>query len=68
MESAQRRLLRLWHRLFRLWIDPAGFSTAELLGNAAMAIGVLVVIWGALKIMGVDVINVIGQKLHSSLP
>lgn len=37
--------------------DDAGFNTAELLGNAALAIGALVVIWGALNQMGADVVD-----------
>lgn len=34
-----------------------GLSTAELLGNAALAIAALVVIWGLLQALGVDVVN-----------
>lgn len=41
----------------RMRRGEAGFSTAELLGNAALAILALVVIWGLLKALGVDVIN-----------
>jgi hypothetical protein len=62
------RLILFLQRLVLVLQDPEGFSTAELLGNAAMAIGALVVIWGALKILGVDIINLISQKLHNSLP
>lgn len=44
-------------RAARIRRDQAGFSTAELLGNAALAILALVVIWGLLQALGVDVIN-----------
>lgn len=37
--------------------EEEGFSTAELLGNAALAILALVAIWGVLQALGVDVIN-----------
>ena len=36
--------------------DESGMTTAELLGNAALAIGVLVVLWAGLKAMGTDII------------
>ena len=41
----------------RLHDDEGGFNTAELLGNAALAIVALVVIWGALQALGVDVVE-----------
>lgn len=34
-----------------------GFSTAELLGNAALGIAALIAIWGVLQVLGVDVVN-----------
>ncbi len=37
-------------------LGDEGFSTAELLGNAALAIGALIVIWAALQSLGVDVV------------
>ena len=40
----------------RLLMEEDGLSTAELLGNAALAIGALVVIWGALQIVGVNIV------------
>jgi hypothetical protein len=40
-----------------------GMTTAELLGNAALGIAALVVIWGALQIMGLHVIDWIEQTL-----
>ena len=68
MENAQRRLLALWLRVVTLWRDPEGFTTAELLGNAAMAIVALIAIWGALKLLGVDILTVIHNKLIAQLP
>jgi len=37
--------------------DERGLSTAELLGNAALAIAALVVIWAALEALGVEVVE-----------
>lgn len=37
--------------------DDRGLSTAELLGNAALAIAALVVIWAVLQQLGVDVVS-----------
>ena len=45
--------------------DDAGLSTAELLGNAALAIGALVVIWGVLQAAGVDIVNWISDQVIS---
>lgn len=48
----------------RLIDEEDGLSTAELLGNAALAIGALVVIWGALQILGVDIVNWIREQIN----
>ena len=40
-----------------------GLSTAELFGNAALAIAALVVIWGLLQALGVDVVDWIRTKI-----
>ncbi|MEX2619136.1 MAG: hypothetical protein WD250_02845 [Egibacteraceae bacterium] len=48
----------------RLDEGEEGFSTAELLGNAALGIAALVAIWGLLQLLGLDVIDMIrGQIL-----
>lgn len=47
----------------RLHRDEQGLSTAELLGNAALAIAVLVIIWGLLEALGVDVIDYIRESV-----
>lgn len=47
----------------RLHHEEGGFSTAELLGNAALGIIALVVIWGLLQQLGVDVVNYVRQSL-----
>lgn len=43
--------------------DEAGMTTAELLGNAALGVLALVVIWGALQSLGVDVVNMLRDSL-----
>lgn len=68
MENARLKLLALWRRMFALWVQPDGFATAELLGNAAMAIVALIAIWGALKLLGIDILTVIHNKLLAQLP
>jgi hypothetical protein len=41
----------------RIHEDDSGLSTAELLGNAALAIAALVVIWAILQQLGVDIVT-----------
>ena len=43
--------------------DDRGPNTAELMGNAALAIAALVVIWAALQTLGVDVVGWIRGQL-----
>jgi hypothetical protein len=43
--------------------DDSGLNTAELMGNAALAIAALVVIWAALQALGVDVVGWIRGQL-----
>ena len=43
--------------LARLRDDDRGLNTAELMGNAALAIAALVVIWGALQALGLDIVG-----------
>lgn len=47
---------KLRHRVERLVVE-GGFGTAELLGNAALGIAVLVVIWALLQGLGSDVVS-----------
>jgi len=49
--------------LSRLDADEDGFSTAELLGNAALGVVALVVIWGALRALGVDIVEMVRSQL-----
>ena len=44
--------------------DDAGFSTAELLANAALGVAALVIIWGALSGVGEGVIQQITSALN----
>ncbi len=43
--------------------DERGLSTAELLGNAALAIAALVVIWAALEALGLEVVEWIRAQI-----
>lgn len=47
----------------QLAVDEDGFSTAELLGNAALGIAALVAIWAVLQALGVNVITWIQTQL-----
>ena len=47
-------VVRAWAHALRT--DDRGLNTAELMGNAALAIAALVVIWGALQALGVDIV------------
>lgn len=67
MEFVSLRLLLLWHRATEVWSDPEGFSTAELLGNAALAIGALVAIWAFLRIVGIDLLKDIQNAVEKTL-
>lgn len=49
--------------LRRLRNEDRGLNTAELMGNAALAIAALVVIWGALQALGVDIVGWIRGQL-----
>lgn len=53
----------IWNRLRPSWRDERGLNTAELMGNAALAIAALVVIWGALQALGVDIVGWIRGQL-----
>lgn len=44
-------------------LDDEGLSTAELLGNAALAIGALVLIWGALQVAGINIVGWIEDQV-----
>lgn len=53
--------LKAWSEAMRT--DDRGLNTAELMGNAALAIAALVVIWGALQALGVDLVGWIRGQL-----
>lgn len=53
--------LKTWSEAMRT--DDRGLNTAELMGNAALAIAALVVIWGALQALGVDMVGWIRGQL-----
>lgn len=50
-----------WVRALR--DDDRGLNTAELMGNAALAIAALVIIWGALQMLGMDIIGWIRTEM-----
>jgi hypothetical protein len=53
--------IRQWFRT--AWDDDRGLNTAELMGNAALAIAALVVIWAALETLGLDIVGWIRTEL-----
>ena len=46
--------------------EERGLNTAELLGNAALAIVALIAIWAALKQAGLDIIEWITDQLFTA--
>lgn len=60
MRRHARRLLAF---MSEVRADERGLNTAELLGNAALAIVALVAIWAGLQSLGIDLIEQIGQML-----
>jgi hypothetical protein len=58
------KLLDLLNRVLdRCSGSEAGMTTAELLGNAALGVLALVVIWGLLQSLGVDIVNWMRNQL-----
>lgn len=55
--------MKTWWNAMRT--EDRGLNTAELMGNAALAIAALVVIWAALQALGVDVVEWIRSQLLS---
>lgn len=60
MQELIDRILRVVQAAHR---DDRGLNTAELMGNAALAIAALVVIWAALEALGLDVVNWISTQI-----
>jgi hypothetical protein len=54
-------------RLDAVHSEEEGYSTAELLANAALAIGALIAIWGAMEALGVNVMTWIGTRLNGAI-
>lgn len=54
-------VIRAWAEALRT--DDRGLNTAELMGNAALAIAALVVIWAGLQALGVDIVDWIRAQL-----
>jgi len=60
--------MNIWIELLRALLArrkcaEEGMTTAELLGNAALGVLALVVIWGMLQALGVDIVNWIRGQL-----
>jgi len=62
--SAMRETIM--NRWMELHHDERGLNTAELLGNAALAIIALLAIWAALEAAGVNIIGWIEDQLIGS--
>ena len=60
MKAVIERVVKWWGIARR---DERGLSTAELLGNAALAIAALVVIWAALEALGLEVVEWIRSQI-----
>jgi hypothetical protein len=57
-------LLSLFTRLVAVTRrDETGLTTAELLGNAALGVLALVAIWGAMRVLGLDIVDWIRGEL-----
>jgi hypothetical protein len=50
-------LLYVQLAFLRIRRSEAGLATAELLGNAALGVAALVVIWAALRALGLDIVD-----------
>jgi hypothetical protein len=50
-----------------LWKREEGLSTAELLGNAALAVVALLAIWAVLQALGTDIVGWIRSQLSDQL-
>lgn len=60
-------IVMIGEMLRRLKRDERGLSTAELLGNAALAIVALLAIWAVLQTLGTDIVGWIRSQLSSQL-
>lgn len=60
-------LITKTHVWVRTWLETPsadeGFSTAELLGNAALGVAALVAVWAVLQGVGIDVANWIRAQI-----
>jgi hypothetical protein len=60
MTMLLHQIARMAERLHR---EERGLNTAELLGNAALAIVALVAIWYALRQAGLDIIDTLTDRI-----
>ncbi len=63
MDHVNRLMIAISGLSARVHEEEDGFSTAELLANAALGVIALVVIWGLLQTLGVDIVDMIRGRL-----
>lgn len=61
MVAYRKEMIRMW--IWMVHKDERGLNTAELLGNAALAILALIAIWAALQALGLDIVAWIRTQL-----
>jgi hypothetical protein len=57
------RWVAIRHRTSEAGADQRGMTTAELLGNAALGVFALIVIWAGIRELGLDVVQWIRHDL-----
>ena len=65
MLTTAYRIIR--DRIPMSWRREEGLSTAELLGNAALAVVALLAIWAVLQALGTDIVGWIRNQLSAQL-
>ena len=66
-EMMTKALTVIGEKLRRMHRGERGLSTAELLGNAALAVVALLAIWALLQALGTDIVGWIRAQLSDQL-
>ena len=66
-EMMTKTLTAIGEKLRRMHRGEWGLSTAELLGNAALAVVALLAIWAVLQTLGTDIVGWIRDQLSDQL-
>lgn len=66
-EMMTKTLTVVGEKLRRMHRGERGLSTAELLGNAALAVVALLAIWAVLQTLGTDIVGWIRDQLSDQL-